>query len=357
MVGRRSPARAVSHAVLLAILPCALSIRPLPIAADEPAAAIAPAAAVRVSGRVEVSGGATIDGGCAQSIPAEGEAGIDVETAASRRAKGLVSITIDHEGTVELERAYLKARFPILGETGDLRLTAGKAPLAWGKGFVFNAGDLVFDPVPDFTSFTSDEYRTEADWMIVGYAPFSAFSFVELVYLPPVDDGAANRAGGRLFVTPDLSLLQSIEAGFVYDEAASRAAYLAVAGSLLVDYYASASWDFDLEELIVSAGLFRVIAPSSRVPVTVRAECLWYPDNAETYWYPAIEAAVLDELSVGVQALFVPGNNRHALPEAVALVATAKPIEGLTLWVSAVRPLASDGVPEALLGYGIRFEF
>jgi hypothetical protein len=100
----------------LAILPCAISIRPLPLAADEPAAAIAPAAAVNVSGRVEVSGGATIDGGRAQSIPAEGEAGLDVETAASRRAKGLVSITIDHEGTVELSERTTRRASPYSGK-------------------------------------------------------------------------------------------------------------------------------------------------------------------------------------------------------------------------------------------------
>lgn len=354
MVGRQSSTRAVARAGSLGLLACVLLFRPLTLGANE---VTEQPPAVRVSGRVEVSGGATIDDRRVQSLPAEGEAGVDVETAPSRRAKGLVSITFDHERTVDLERAYLKARFPVLGEAGDLRFTAGKAPLAWGKGFVFNAGDLVFASVPEFTSFTSDEYRTEADWMLVAYAPFSAFSFVELVYLPPVDDGAVNRAGGRIFVTPDLALLQSIEAGYLYDEAASHATYIAIAGSLLVDYYAAASWDFDREVLAVSAGLFRVIAPSSRVPVTARAECLWYPDDDEAYWYPAIEAAVLDELSVSVQALFVTGDNRHALPEAIALIATAKPIEGLTLWASAARPLGGDGAPDALVGYGVRFEF
>lgn len=250
---------------------------------------------------------------------------LKLNSARADAIKGNIQLSADSDANLALDRAYLKARFPWFVQDTSFRLTGGKAPLSWGKGFVFNAGDPVFGALPStsLTGTDSSDYRTAADWMTVATLPVGGFSFAELVYLPPVDAVAKenagdetaevhNRAGGRLFVTPGLGLLQSIEAGYLFAEGPVNTIYIALDGSLFFDYYASAcsyvssvnaKWQADYA---TSFGIFRMIDVPN-VPLSIRAEGLIYPEYNRQLWYQSVQAGISDSLQLTVYGLFATG--------------------------------------------------
>jgi hypothetical protein len=116
-----------------------------------------------------------------------------------------------------LEKAYVKTRLPGFPDGSSSRLSFGKMPIAWGQGTFFNAGDILFGSMPNQTSLFSSEYRTDTDWMGVFYLPLGDWSFVETAGLPPMRSGETGRGGGRFVLTPGWTILNSIEAGYLYD--------------------------------------------------------------------------------------------------------------------------------------------
>lgn len=254
---------------------------------------------------------------------------LSLDSAKSDALRGSARITVTDKDKPTLDRAYFKARFPWIVEDTSLRVTAGKAPLSWGKGFLFNAGDPVFGVMPNLTTISSDEYRTQTDWMGVLYLPAGEFSFAEFVALPPVENPDP-RAGGRVVLAPRLEYWQSIEGGYLYERTsattASHKAYIALDGSLWFDWYAAAS-AFN-GEYAVSFGLLRIFNPSPDIPLTLRCEGLVYPAKTRQYWYPSLIAGLTNEFQFGLQGIIETGNTTAGT---AGVTGDFTPLKGFTL--------------------------
>jgi hypothetical protein len=354
----------------------------------------APAEAV-ASGEIRLSAAflANSDGFAPYPGGATGGASIGLEAGKSDAIKASVRASIDAPSggvsgrpTLTLDRAYAKARFPWLVENTSLRLTLGKAPLAWGKGFVFNAGDPVFGALPasSISSVGTTEFRTATAWMATLNVPVGDFSFAEAVWLAPVD-GGTSRGGGRIVLAPGLPVLQSVEAGFLLTDSAYRSAYLAVDGSLFFDWYAAAS----LAELArdpsginpkarytVSFGLFRIFDFIPDVPLTLRAEGLAYPEENRQLWFQSLQAGLTDELSVTLEGLFATGTDDViALADLASsasvlswmdgetglagIVVSLSPVKGFALSASVLKQFEKGDPmkPEAIIAAGCKYSF
>ena len=245
--------------------------------------------------------------------------------------KGSFQATIDSNKKTSLDRAYFKARFPWFVEDTSLRVTAGLAPLSWGKGFLFNAGDPVFGIIPKIDGLSAGEYRTATDWMGVLYLPVGTFSFAELVCLPPVNT-SRTRGGGRFVLAPDFGFLRSVECGYLFEEGPIHKGYVAMDGSLYFDWYAAASV-FD-GEYAVSFGLFRIFDFIPNVPLSLRAEGLTYPEKNIQYWYPSLTAGLTDEMELALQGFAQTGTESNLT---AGLTYSLSPLKGFTLSASAMK--------------------
>lgn len=284
-------------AILAAILALAL---PAPALAD-----VAVSGEIRAGGAVDAKGTAT----------GYGLAKASLDAAPSDAVKASMRVTLDETGKAGLERAYFKARFPFAEGGSAIRLTAGKAPLSWGRGFLLNAGDPIFGAFPAFTGFTATEYRVSADWLGALYVPFGDFSFVELAELPPVAR-TSNRAGGRICLTPSWDVLQSLELGYLYEQDNRHSAFAAIDGSLWLDWYAAVSVTDG--HAAVSAGAFRLFDAGGSLTVTARAEALAYPEYDRYLWFGVLTLGISDRVSVSAQALAATGTEDPARLAAVA---------------------------------------
>jgi hypothetical protein len=273
-------------------------------------------------------------------------AGIDSSRDDSIKAS--IKMTVMSNGTYTLDRAYLKARFPWILQDTSIRFTAGKAPLSWGKGFLFNAGDPVFGAIPALTGLVSGEYRIATDWMGVLYVPVGNFSFAELVYLPAIDR-TQNRSGGRLFWNIDAEMIHSIETGYLFTEGPEHTGYLALDGSLYFDWYGAASFtagNTGTPEYSVSFGLFRMFGGIAGKPLSFRAEGLIYPAHNAQMWYPSLQAELTDTVTLAFQGLIATGTDWSPaasplpLPSGTALAGVTfswTPLKGFTLSGTAAR--------------------
>ena len=104
------------------------------------------------------------------------------------------------EPRIALKRLWIKVNFP------SWRLTSGKTRLAWGNGFVFNAGDLLFGSLSPYLDFTQSTLRNETAFLTAINIPLGQLSYLEAVILPPNLNSAfqfgplGNTSGGmRLF--------------------------------------------------------------------------------------------------------------------------------------------------------------
>lgn len=238
---------------------------------------------------------------------------VSLDSSGGEAIRGSAQVTLTDVASPVLDHAYFKARFPWIVEDTSFRLTAGKAPLAWGKGFVFNAGDPVFGAIPEVTSLSESAYRTATDWMAVAYAPLGDFSFAEAVVLPTVPDNKRElRSGARLSLSPGWALLQSVEASWLYEREGKHQACVAFDGSLYFDFYAAAMVSLGDEaaeesppvpESAISFGIFRMFDVIPDIPLTVRAEGLVYPSENRQLWYPSLSAGFTDNLSLTFQGL------------------------------------------------------
>lgn len=170
----------------------------------------------------EITGTAAVysDGEGSAGALSYGTAGLNLRSAGDPNVRGELELkaTVADRAVVEVPRAYIKVRFP------GFRLTLGKTRVTWGEGFLFNAGDVVFEGISLPGDLSEAELRDETDWMIVPYLPLGPFSFIEGVVLPHprLDEGseapvpldvqqldAGSRIAARLLET-------KMEAGYLY---------------------------------------------------------------------------------------------------------------------------------------------
>jgi hypothetical protein len=291
-------------------------------------------------------------------------------------------VSITSESALTLERAYVKARLAdaIGGKT--LRFTAGKSPLAWGRGFVFNAGDPVFGAVPTSVGIGDSEYRTAADWMGTVYLPLGDFSFAEAAELPPVDR-KTNRAGGRICLAPGWDYFNSAEFGYLYEQDSVNQAYFAFDGSIFLDYYGALSVtrnrdsDDDVR-VAASAGLFRMFDISRDATLSVRAEGLAYPQFGRGLAYASAQFGFGESVTVGAIGIFATGtenaNDLAAIAEFAGttslsyvpgqsgfagLTVSWIPVKSIALSASVLKRLEKGdyGKPEALAGASVVCKF
>lgn len=325
----------------------------------------------------------------ANPVGNSGALSLKIDSSKEDAVKASIQLSVESTGTVTINRAYIKTRFPWIIEDTSLRCIAGKAPLAWGKGFLFNAGDLVFGPFPTSTTLSNNAYRTATDWMATIYVPIASWSFAELVYLPPIADipptvppttgtTEKNRSGGRLYFTPDTALLQSVEGGYFLEEGLKHSFYISFDGSLYFDYYASASilltpdlGDFLADaDYSVSFGIFRMFNFIPEIPLSIRAEGLAYPGSNRQLWYPSIQAGLTDSIQLSVQGLFATGTpvnptvitaSAYLEPDSlfIGLVCTWTPLKAFTLSATLLKSVEKGDflTPDVTLGAGAVYAF
>ncbi len=295
-----------------------------------------------------------------------------LDSAKGDALKGSARVSVESSTGFTLDRAYLKARLSRASKAGAARLTLGKAPLSWGKGFIFNAGDPVFGAVPRVTSLSDGDFRTSTAWMAVAYFPFGSFSFAEAALLPRVpgsvpsaetgsipDNGALRRgiagdfneryrAGIRVVASPRWRFFQSAEAGCLAADSGETIGYLSFDGSAFLDWYGAVSARravsvsaTDGPEIACSLGLFRIADFIPGHAIAFRLEALAFPERRRVLLYPSLEAELADGISLLAQGLFASGDS-------LAEIAT-----GANADDPAIAALPSIDSGDALLSLGL----
>jgi hypothetical protein len=201
--------------------------------------------------------------------------------------------------SVSIPRAYVKVRFPWF------RLTAGKTRLSWGRGFLYDAGDVIFGGIPLSGDLSASDPRDLTAWLVSPYVSIGDFSFIEGVFLPamparpslmpvpapPHISLDSVSAGARVvFGFPGIEL----EAGCLYDgETNAYKPYAGVQASMFFELYGAAgiaipgdasTWDDMSDSLLISCGIFRLFDLEDRGSISVRAEARFVPLG---YWSEA----------------------------------------------------------------------
>ena len=152
---------------------------------------------------------------------------------------------------VSLKRLWIKANFP------SWRLTAGKTKVAWGNGFVFNSGDILFGSLSPYLNFTQSTVRDDTAFLTALNFPLGRFSYLEAVVLPPdlVQDGVTGSfafqpidhiSGGVRFFFRIKGF--RLEGGYLYkgdkkvaNDMQGHRPYLSFHGHAGVDFYGAVS--------------------------------------------------------------------------------------------------------------------
>lgn len=273
---------------------------------------------------------------------------LNLNSVGNKNVKGyfqLDSLIADSFG-IDVPRAYLKVRFPWF------RLTLGKTRVSWGDGFVFNAGDVVFDSMGVISGGLSAEtLRDETAWLGAMYLPVGAFSFLEAVIFPhPLPDPEGTFSDDLSFLSNTVSFHElsggargafkfgstTLETGyFASGREAEHRPYISLHGHLLVDWNLSVSmvipmfnpqgqqWD---EWLALSAGLFHFVnlggsrSLSFRLEAAIRPGSLWQEATGTAalpasdpdapmygiYLFPEIAFSPSDTLSLQLRILVSP---------------------------------------------------
>ncbi|OQX29611.1 MAG: hypothetical protein B0D92_02785 [Spirochaeta sp. LUC14_002_19_P3] len=150
---------------------------------------------------------------------------------------------------VSLKRLWFKANFP------SWRLTAGKTKVAWGNGFVYNSGDVLFGSLSPNLDLTQSAFRDDTAFLMAFNVPLGRFSYLEAVVLPPELVYANSRyevqsidkiSGGMRFFFPVGGF--RLEGGYIYKgdkktayDMLGHRPYLSFHGHVGVDVYGAVS--------------------------------------------------------------------------------------------------------------------
>ena len=249
---------------------------------------------------------------------------------------------------LSLKRLWFKANFP------QWRLTAGKTKLAWGNGFVFNSGDILFGSLTPYLDFTQSTVRDDTAFLMAFNIPTGRFSYIEGVLLPPgIDTGGGSPAlqtidktsgGARVFFRAGGWRL---ETGYLYKGDAKVATdllghrpYFSFHGHLGVDMYGGISlaagydpqlegdqhrdtWDEISKTINISYGIFHQFQTGYDSTLTLRFETLVLPwqnwtaqdyqeviDGTAGYYgillYPEITWMLRNTWFIGLQSVISP---------------------------------------------------
>ncbi|HUV07321.1 MAG TPA: hypothetical protein VMX75_06300 [Spirochaetia bacterium] len=269
------------------------------------------------------------------SLLSFGRGRLDLRSVGNASVRGQLQIDtlLSDEIVLDIPRAFIRVRFP------GFRITLGKTRVSWGEGFMFDAGDVLFDGMSLMANLSADEIKDPTDWMFVPYIPLGTFSYIEGVLLPhPTLSGAS----GQVPVSVDISrvdtgvrvvtklLNHKIEAGYLYKGSAeSHLPYVSFKGNLLsLDWHLSSSIaipfnDPGREEIrdswALSFGFFRSMSLPSQGSFAFRFESgirpfgHWNevspsPEDSlyGLYLYPEISFAPSDAVTLFLRSIVSP---------------------------------------------------
>ncbi len=237
---------------------------------------------------------------------------VDLQSTGNRRARGRLranaQASADGSTTAEVDRAFVKVRFPFL-EDRWFHLTVGRARLSWGDGAYYNAADTLYGVTGGNVDFTEDTLRDEASWIAAAFFPLGDYAFVEpLLLVPgpnvlsetPTPPEPEDSAGG-LRIQGKLGDIKA-EVGYLYDGGVAggnnpgatdafgdlHRPAASVQGNLGVDWYVSGSTalpgalskapeDHWWRELATSVGFLHIHSFPSGAGLSLRLETLVRP--------------------------------------------------------------------------------
>jgi len=253
---------------------------------------------------------------------------------------------------VVLKRFWIKSSFP------SWRLTLGKTKLAWGNGYVFNSGDIIFGSQGPHVDFTRSNIRDNTAWLTAINIPTGRFSYLEAVLLPPnfkveksdkssVNVQIANHTSGGFRYFGRVNGWR-LEGGYLYKgdsklsgDVLGHRPYFSFHGHAGVDLYGSLSlaagwdgeagqggiyrdsWDELSKTISLSVGAYHQIQMGYENTLTMRFEGLilpwqhWNPQNYNTlakqtgeryglFLYPELTLVFRSLWFVGIQSLISP---------------------------------------------------
>lgn len=271
------------------------------------------------------------------SLSGTGEGSLSFEAEGNKNVKAQLKLSalVGDTAVLDITRAYIKTRFP------GFRMTFGKAPISWGEGFAFNAGDVIFKDFDPAANLRATEIRDNAAWYTSLYIPLGFFSFFEGIFLPP----PINIGELMLDPTADTPSIQEIggggrfyfkaggikiEPGYLFrgeeNTLGTHNPYVSFQWNLLVDWHLSGSLiipgDSPAGEdiargLDISFGLFHLQPLEGDASISFRLEGLVQPGQSwkettsttEEYGillYPEIAWTPITSLNLSLRSIFSP---------------------------------------------------
>ncbi len=257
---------------------------------------------------------------------------LEAQTAKNVKAELSLEGILSATPMLSIPRGYIKTRFPWF------RMTFGKAPISWGTGFAFNAGDVLFRQFIPEEPLASETLRDPAAMQTTIFIPFGPFSFGELAVFPPEIDFQSlvsdpkyeypliseTQIGSRLYFQAGP---MTIEPGYLYDAGIdTHFPYLSLQGHLLADWHLSGSLGIETgdpsgekiyQAFYLSCGGSYILSFQNGGSLTFRLESLLYPAGAwkETedvhpgyglLFYPEMNWSISDTVSLFVRFLISP---------------------------------------------------
>jgi len=239
-----------------------------------------------------------------------GRAGL---TAGTSTVKSEVRVDLANLPTpsVSLNRAWVKFRFP------GVRVTTGLGRVAWGPGFVYVPGDLLFDSTTSAVNFAADELRSSGTWLADAWLALDEEAFTEVAALK---DAAAFRVSAAPAGI-------TLEAAGAWNQAQKKAT-----GAVSTQFHLGLDWYATLrEDASGSVGAFGLWDLGEGFGLTSRHEALLRPIDtvASLRTYHDLSLTSQAGWSAGGRALYAASDST---PWTVLGEARWSPLQNLTLF-------------------------